>query len=453
MGAYEWFQAGADLQSGQSVVALPGEIVTFSLTLTNQGNLADTFALDLPINTLGWNVSLQPAQVGLAAGESAAIQVLVEVPAAALGGLVADLTVRAVSAVDPAIIAVAALQVEVADVAGLALTPDNSASAQPGETLVFHHTLSNAGNFTDTVSLSASSDQGWTVLVQPASAPIPLGASIPVTVTVNVPEGAQAGILDSTTLTAQSSAANGATSATAQDQTTVLHVPGLSLGPDHTAGVLEGTQVIYEHRLENTGNGPDTFNLSLASSQGWAAALEANSVALAAGEAVTVAVTLDIPAGAAGLVDLTTLTAVSTADGSLSASAADATAAQAPQPPGAVLSLLPDNASLALPGETAVYTHTLTNLSSFTVTAVLGVASGQGWPAWVQPAALLLAPGASVVAEVSVWVPESAAAGTVDETILTAAAQDAAATVTDTTTVDETPVTAGGSLYLPFLAK
>ena len=81
---------------------------------------------------------------------------------------------------------------------------------------------------------------------------------MPVTITVSVPPNEAAGVVDVATVTAASSASAGSTSDTATDTTTVAQLAGLELSPDNQGSGAGGTDVVYGHTVENTGNGTDT---------------------------------------------------------------------------------------------------------------------------------------------------------------------------------------------------
>jgi hypothetical protein len=89
--------------------------------------------------------------------------------------------------------------------------------------------------------------------------------------------------------------------------------------PDHTAYAGPGAVITYTHILTNTGNGPDVFELKVASSQGWPVNLVGGTatlpVALAAGLTTSVQVNLSVPGGVRpGIVDTTVVTATSLGD-------------------------------------------------------------------------------------------------------------------------------------------
>ncbi len=113
----------------------------------------------------------------------------------------------------------------------------------------------------------------------------------------------------------------------------------------------------------------------------------------------------------------------------------------APRGPG--LSFVPSHSGVALAGQTATYTHTLTNLGPLTDTFQLSHASSRGWTVTHTPA-LTLGAGLSATLAVQVAVPADALSGTVEATVLTATSQlgpTVWAAVTDTTTaVQPAPV-------------
>lgn len=87
------------------------------------------------------------------------------------------------------------------------LTPDNTGTASPGQTVYYTHVLSNPSSInSDTFTITTSSSQGWTVAVEPSSATITLaaGATQVVTLAVTVPSTATVGTVDTTVLTAAS---------------------------------------------------------------------------------------------------------------------------------------------------------------------------------------------------------------------------------------------------------
>ena len=90
---------------------------------------------------------------------------------------------------------------------------------------------------------------------------------------------------------------------------------GLALAPDRAASAEPGEVVTCSHILTNTGEGQDTFDLALTSSQGWAT-MDEMPPSLDAGQTATLEVRVAVPAAAvSGTVDVAELTATSQGGG------------------------------------------------------------------------------------------------------------------------------------------
>ncbi len=90
--------------------------------------------------------------------------------------------------------------------------------------------------------------------------------------------------------------------------------PDLSFEPDHASSQEPGQQVSYVHTLQNQGSIADTYQLTWASSQNWAAvSVSVSPTMLLPGEQALVTTTVTIPNSNAvrGLVDTTVVTATS----------------------------------------------------------------------------------------------------------------------------------------------
>ena len=85
------------------------------------------------------------------------------------------------------------------------LTPDRSASPEPGTQVIYTHTLQNTGTVSDTYTLQSTSSRGWSSVAPLTSITLQSGQSTPITVTVTVPGGqGTRGQLDTTIVTATS---------------------------------------------------------------------------------------------------------------------------------------------------------------------------------------------------------------------------------------------------------
>lgn len=176
-GAYEWRIADVDVDaSHHSPVEAPGAAASIRMTVTNLSNYTDDFLVRLVSNSLSWPVNFQIAAtaeneyiVTLAPNASARFMVDVTVPCTA-GGAQTDLHFAVESQRDPYLVHSIQLDVTAADVAGVALAPNNSSQAATESVVVYAHTLTNNGNFEDSIALSGASSKGWGVVVAPVLA-------------------------------------------------------------------------------------------------------------------------------------------------------------------------------------------------------------------------------------------------------------------------------------------
>jgi hypothetical protein len=327
MGCYEWRLSGLELAPEQSGVAAPGQAVTYTLTITNAGNAADTFALDVFTDTQGWVETIEPATISLDAGAHATVEVIVSVPAGTAGGLSSPAIVRATSQTDPTVVASVALNTEAANVADLTLSPDHTVNLVPGLVMRYEHTLTNDGNFTDSVHLTAQSSQGWSTEAQPV-VEVPAGGATTVALSVTVPGDAPAGTVDTTVFTATSATMYGVTTTNVTNIGSVLQFASVSLTPEHGDTASPGTTITYTHAVTNAGNGLDTFSFSTTSSQGWSVSVTPNDATVPAGTSAALQVAVTVPPTVGDAIDVTTVTARSTFNYTVFASIQDTTRTQ-----------------------------------------------------------------------------------------------------------------------------
>jgi hypothetical protein len=193
---------GVALAPDRSGTADPATPITYTHALTNTGNGPDTFTL-LGVSSQGWTVALSPASTPLAAGGSRTVVVSVTVPSA-ISGTVDTTTITATSQSDAAVRASVAGVTTVRLAGTLDFSPGRATTPRPGEAVIYTHTLSNAVNYTQTVTLRAVSAAGFTTAVG-SSIILPAAATVAVAVTVQVPPAASTGLTDTVTITATGS--------------------------------------------------------------------------------------------------------------------------------------------------------------------------------------------------------------------------------------------------------
>jgi uncharacterized membrane protein len=326
---------------------------------------------------------------------------------------------------------------------GVELLPEiDSQTGDPGETVEYFLTLTNTGNVTDTINITAGASD-WAVQIPTTSFVLGPDESTMVAVQVAVPAGVLAGASDQVTITAISQ-----TDASASDSstltTTANPVYGVTIEPE-TAAMAgpPGSMVEYELTLTNTGNITDTFDISAGTSE-WDVQIPTSTLTLGPGESAAFPVQVSVPETAEfGETDQVTVTAVSQGDSTITASAILTTTAGTYG-----LTLEPASATASGgPGETVIYNLTLTNTGSLTDTIELTTGT-TSWAVDLPVTTFELGPGESAQVTVEVTIPSDATGGE-SEPVTVTATSSSDPSETDsavlTTTVDEFRV------YLPLI--
>ena len=296
-------QSAAVAFTGSTVAsALQGGTVSFTNTLTNNGNGADVF--DISTNASSFpagsivqlfqqdgvtpltdsNGNLIPDVGPLAAGASYNVILKVTLPAGATGGPF-QVSKTATSATNPAATATAtdilttitANRVDVTNNAPLPGAPGAGAgpevgvidqqSVNPGSTARFTLYVNNTSTQSDDYDLAASTlssfaslsvPAGWTVTFRnganaiiTSTGPIAGGGNLLVYADVDVPAGYASGPVD---LYFRALSPVSGAQDRIHDRVAVNVVRNLTLTPNNTAQVLPGGFVIYTHTLSNNGN-------------------------------------------------------------------------------------------------------------------------------------------------------------------------------------------------------
>jgi uncharacterized repeat protein (TIGR01451 family) len=167
----------------------------------------------------------------------------------------------------------------VSQVASVTVAPDGSASANPGDTIFYAHQISNGGNGSDTIDVTAVSSNGWTTALYfdnngdgafdagdtamtdsdgdsvPDTGALAADAVINILAAVSVPPGTADGTSDSLTVTGTSTFNTGvsdiATDTTDVNAPDVTVVKSVSpAGPQ-----IPGTTLTYTIVVTNNGTG------------------------------------------------------------------------------------------------------------------------------------------------------------------------------------------------------
>ena len=320
------------LEPSQAISTTAGQTAVFAHTLTNSGNVTDSFTLSAN-SSQGWTFTIDPLTSGsLAAGESIPVTVSVTVPPGTPVGTVDVTTVTATSTnvvtVTDSAADTTTVITQTAPILGVEIDPDNATTVTAGQTIFYYHTVTNTGSNPATIDLDVSSSEGWTAVLDNVSLNLAASEAVQVEVSLTVPGGATVGTVDITVVTATNSA-DAMVFDTAVNTTTITDTAVVQLALTPTANAQDGApgeMVTYTHTLINQGNQVDTISLEAVSDNGWTVTVDPRRATLGAGQQAPVVVTVQIPAAAAGgSTDRTTVTATSGNDSSEQATAVNTT--------------------------------------------------------------------------------------------------------------------------------
>ncbi|MCP4359307.1 MAG: hypothetical protein GY796_14940 [Chloroflexi bacterium] len=192
-------QASSIAWSGdESQFGLPGDTLTTTLTLTNTGDMSDTFGVSAMSN---WAANLPTITFTLAANTSANVLVGVTIPGGANVGDADVATITAVSQNTPTTTASVAFTTTVGSY-GVVLHDDMALMDAPGKTVFYALTLENSGNFSDTYAIDGSGV--WSPVIPVNLVSLAAYETAVVTVSIQIPLGASEGEADTAVITATS---------------------------------------------------------------------------------------------------------------------------------------------------------------------------------------------------------------------------------------------------------
>jgi len=297
--------------------AKPGRSTTFTVTVTNTGNITDTYDLTVSDN-LGWGPTLSPTAFTLADGASGTATLTVLIPDNQTAGTRDNIRVRAtsradnrVSAENSAVAYVAAFLRKVK----VSLTPTRQENS-PGGMLNYTVVVANEGDIADNYALTASDNENWGPTVTPSSLAIAPGASDNAALSVTIPEKTWAHKEATVVATATSTENAGvAASDMGVAKTSVVRGVDVSISPGENEA-LPGENTTYVVTITNTGNVEDTYDITVSNNAGWEIVFSLTWVKLSPyGSAVVAELIVIVPEDAVpGTPSNTTVTAVSEND-------------------------------------------------------------------------------------------------------------------------------------------
>lgn len=198
-----------------------GTAISYFHLVANNTGTTDTITLS-EVSSQGWYVVFKDASgettiTSVTVGPNSSIWIIAQitVPATATIGSTDVTTIRATSTNN------SSNYDEAIDITTVkkrvSVDPDNEGATGAGTFICYYHTVVSSWNATDTIDLTATSNQGWAVRIYDSTGlnPIswvtlgPNGDSTQVVVRITVPSGVSQGTVDVTTVTARSSSSPG----------------------------------------------------------------------------------------------------------------------------------------------------------------------------------------------------------------------------------------------------
>jgi uncharacterized membrane protein len=273
---------GLDIEPPRTGTAYPGDVITYTHRVTNTGTVDFTNIKYTAFSKLGWPYKLAPTgDIALAGGESKPVTLTLTLPTGADPRVRipnTELTRLTVSATtnNPALVTTDSVT-DTTTVLGKFILDatfklGRTGSGAPGTVIDYTRLITNTGNITGTVTLTATTGLGWTTLITPTLVDLPPGRSIGVVSSVAIPLGATAGTVGKTVLTFDGSRVGqplvDKQRLVITDTTTVLLTPKATMVFNQQAQGSAGKTVQFCHTVTNLSNGPATFTLTGVSSLG-----------------------------------------------------------------------------------------------------------------------------------------------------------------------------------------
>ena len=269
--------------------------MTYTLRLTNTGNVADTFALSVTGDV--WTTTA-PSSIGpLAASASTNLEISVQIPAGTNLDQRDTVTITVASLGDPAQWANAVLTTTaVIPTYGVVVEPPTDArSGLMGASTTYTLRVTNTGNVQDSFTIAVSGNN-WTTIVPTSVGPLAADKGADVQVTVQILGSMNDGDKDTATLTVTSLGNPSVSSSSVLTTTAIVASYGIETTPPAaTRSGKPGATVTHTLTLQNLGTAQDTFAVSL-SAHTWNTVASTGTVGpLAANATSTLEIYVGIP--------------------------------------------------------------------------------------------------------------------------------------------------------------
>lgn len=194
---------GVDLSSDQAKEGIAGTEVSYEMTVTNVGQVADTYDLSMSGNL--WSTTLSVSEVAVAASQSQSFTVTVTIPPDAAAQQQDTVSVQATSrgnaqVSDQATLATSSIVQTLYDVA---LSENASLEGPAGGEVIYILMIRNTGNMADTYDITMT-ENSWPTFLSSSSFEIAAGESQEFQATVHIPSAATASVSDDVVIRATS---------------------------------------------------------------------------------------------------------------------------------------------------------------------------------------------------------------------------------------------------------
>ena len=256
--------------------ALPGENVSFIVTVMNIGENDDNYDLTADDNA-GWSLYIENEVLEVSAGESRTTTLTVTILKNALAHTEDNILVTATSQTDDTVSDNASCIARAGVVRGVQVSispPENEGA--PGVELKYTVTIKNTGNAGDNFTLGKTQTKKWGLGLPTLVGPLGPGEDDSVTLKVLIPSDAENGTDDKITVTA-TSRANPSVSDNDSCIARAIIVRGVSvsISPQEN-NAAPNENVTFTVTVTNTGEVADDYELTVTDDAGWGAWLDVN---------------------------------------------------------------------------------------------------------------------------------------------------------------------------------